>query len=106
MTDERFHYSEQFYFMEDISMNILEGLYFGSQIPFDEVDMDCPDYYKIGKEVEKIKAKMLELHPDLKQLMEELENSQMERAELSRFHEFSVGYRVGAQLMLEMMKEL
>lgn len=106
MTDERFHYSEQFYFMETISMNILEGLYFGSQIPFDEVDMDCPDYYKIGKEVEKIKAKMLELHPDLKQLMEDLMNAQMEQAEFSRFHEFSVGFRAGAQLMLEMTKEL
>lgn len=32
--------------------------------------MDCPDYYKAGKEVEKIKTKMLELHPDLKHLME------------------------------------
>ena len=50
-------------FTEDISMNILGGLYFGSQIPFDEVDMDCPDYYKIGKEVEKIKAKMLNSTP-------------------------------------------
>lgn len=87
-------------------MNILEGLYFGSQIPFDEVDMNCPDYYKIGKEVEKIKAKMFELHPDLKQLMEELTNAQMEQTELERFHEFSVGCRVGAQLMLEMTKEL
>ncbi len=92
--------------MEDISMNILEGLYFGSQIPFDEVDMDCPDYYKAGKEVERLKAKMLELHPDLKQLMEELSDAQMEQVELSRFHEFSVGFRVGAQLMLEMTKEL
>lgn len=87
-------------------MNILEGLFFGSQIPFDEVDMDCPNYYKAGKEVERLKAKMLELHPDLKQLMEELSNAQMEQAELSRFHEFSVGFRVGAQLMLEMTKEL
>lgn len=87
-------------------MSILEGLYFGSQIPFDEVDMDCPDYYKAGKEVEQIKAKILELHPDLRQLMEELNNAQMEQAELSRFHEFSVGVRVGAQLMLEMLKDL
>lgn len=94
------------YFMEDISMSILEGLYFGSQIPFDEVNVDCPDYYKAGKEVERIKTKIFERHPDLKQLMEELNNAQMEQAELSRFHEFSVGYRVGAQLMLEMLKEL
>lgn len=87
-------------------MSILEGLYFGSQVPFDEVKMDCPDYYKAGKEVERCKAKILGLHPDLKQLMEELTNAQMEQTELSRFHEFLVGYRVGAQLMLEMMKEL
>lgn len=106
MTDGRFHYSEQFYFMDDISMNILEGLYFGSLIPFDEVNMDCPDYFKAGKEVERLKAKMLELHPDLKQLMEDLTNAQMEQAEFSRFHEFSVRFRAGAQLMLEMTKEL
>lgn len=87
-------------------MSILEGLFFGSQIPFDEVSMDCPDYFKVGREVERCKAKILELHPDLKQLMEELTNAQMEQAELSRFHEFSVGFRAGAQLMLEMMKEL
>lgn len=87
-------------------MSILEGLYFGSQIPFDEVNVDCPDYFKAGKEVEKCKAKILELHPDLKQLMEELENAQMEQTELCRFHEFSVGYCVGAQLMIEMMREL
>lgn len=87
-------------------MSILEGLFFGSQIPFDEVSMDCPEYFKVGKEVEKCKAKILELHPDLKQLMEELENAQMEQTELVRFHEFSVGFRSGAQLMLEMMKEL
>ena len=87
-------------------MSILEGLYFGSQIPFDEVNVNCPDYYKAGKEAERIKSKILELHPDLTQLMAELTNAQMEQAELSRFHEFSVGYRVGAQLMIEMLKEL
>lgn len=42
----------------------------------------------------------------MKQLMEDLMNAQMEQAEFSRFHEFSVGFRAGAQLMLEMTKEL
>lgn len=59
-------------------MSILERLYFGSQIPFDEVDVDCPDYFKAGREVEKIKARMLELHTDSEQLMEELAKAQME----------------------------
>ena len=35
-----------------------------------------------------------------------INNGQMEQNEPGRFHEFSVGVRVGAQLMLEMMKEL
>lgn len=87
-------------------MSILEGLFFGSQIPFDEVSMNFPDYFKVGREVERVKAKMIELHLDLKQLMEELTNAQMAQTELSRFHEFSVWFRAGAQLMLEMMKEL
>lgn len=87
-------------------MNILEGLFFGSQVPFDEVDMNCPEYYQAGDKVDKCKTKILEQHPDLVQLFEEYETAQMEQSELGRFHEFSVGVRVGAQLMIEMLKEL
>ena len=87
-------------------MNILEGLFFGSQRPFDEVDMNCPEYYRAGDKVDKIKAEILEKYPDLEQLMEEYATAQMEQTELGRFHEFSVGVRVGAQLMIEMLKEL
>lgn len=87
-------------------MSILEGLFFGSQRPFDEVDMNCPEYYRACDKVEKCKAKILEQHPDLEQLMEEYSNAQLEQSELGRFHEFSVGVRVGAQLMIEMLKEL
>lgn len=46
------------------------------------------------------------LHSNLTQLMEAYENPQMERTELGRFCEFSVGVRVGTQFMLEMLKEL
>ena len=87
-------------------MDILEGLFFGSQVPFDEVDMDCPEYYTAGKNADKIKEQILEKYPDLDRLMEELANAQLEQNELGRFHEFSVGVRVGAQLMIEMMKDL
>lgn len=87
-------------------MSILEGLFFGSQVPFDEVNMDDPEYYRACDKVDGCKAKILEQHPDLEQLMEELANAQMEQTELERFHEFSVGVRVGAQLMIEMLKEL
>ncbi len=87
-------------------MSILEGLFFGSQRPFDEVDMNCPEYYRAGDKVDNIKAEILEKYPDLAQLMEEYEAAQMEQSELGRFHEFSVGVRVGAQLMIEMLKEL
>lgn len=68
--------------------------------------MDCPEYYRAGDKVSECRARILKQHPDLEQLMEEYENAQMEQTELCRFHEFSVGFRAGAQLMLEMMKEL
>lgn len=87
-------------------MNILEGLFFGSQVPFDEVDMNCPDYFRAGDKVCECRANILKQYPDLAQLIEEYENAQMEQNELGRFHEFSVGVRVGAQLMIEMLKEL
>ena len=87
-------------------MNILEGLFFGSQVPFDEVDMNCPDYFRAGDKVSGCRANVLKQYPDIAQLIEEYENVQLEQNELGRFHEFSVGVRVGAQLMLEMLKEL
>lgn len=87
-------------------MNILESLFFGTQVPFDEVNMNCPEYYRAGDKVDACKAEILKKHPDLDQLMEKLVNAQMEQTELGRFHEFSVGVRVGAQLMLEMLEEL
>ncbi len=68
--------------------------------------MNCPEYYQAGDKVNKFKMKILEQYPDLEQLMEEYVNAQMEQSELRRFHEFSVGVRVGAQLMIEMLKEL
>ena len=68
--------------------------------------MDCPEYYRASDKVSECRAKIIKQHSDLAQLMEEYEIAQMEQNELGRFHEFSVGVRVGAQLMLEMLKEL
>lgn len=87
-------------------MSILEGLFFGSQVPFDEVDMNCPEYFRAGDKVSECRAEIIKQYPDLAQLMEEYDTAQMEQTELGRFHEFSVGVRVGAQLILEMLKEL
>ena len=87
-------------------MSILEGLFFGSQVPFDEVNVDDPEYYRACEKVSECKAKIIKQHPDLAQLMEDFDNALMEQIELSRYHEFSVGVRVGAQLMIEMLKEL
>lgn len=81
-------------------MSILEGLFFGSQVPFDEVDMNCPEYYRAGDKVSECRAGIIKQYPDLAQLIEEYDTAQMEQNEFGRFHEFSVGVRVGAQLML------
>lgn len=68
--------------------------------------MYCPDYFRAGDKVSESRANILKQYPDLAQLIEEYDTAQMEQNELGRFHEFSVGVRVGVQLMLEMMKEL
>lgn len=87
-------------------MNILKGLFFGSQVPFDEVDVSYSEYYRAGDKVDEIKAKILKRYPDLVQLMDDYTNAQMEQTNLGAYHHFSVGFRAGAQLMLEMLKEL
>lgn len=63
-------------------MNTLDGLFFGSQTPFDEADMNCPEYYRAGGKVTKCKMEIFERYPDLWQLIEEYENAQIEQTEL------------------------
>ncbi|MCM1277339.1 MAG: hypothetical protein NC299_18600, partial [Lachnospiraceae bacterium] len=65
-----------------------------------------PEYYRAGDKVEQVKAKILGRYPELAQLMEDYHNAQMEQTNLGAYHHFSVGFRVGAQLMLEMLKKL
>ena len=60
-------------------MSILEGLFFESQIPFDEVNMDCSEYYRACDKVIECIAKIIKHHPDLAQL-KEYENAQMEQS--------------------------
>ncbi len=43
---------------------------FGSQIAFDEVNMDCPEYYRAGDKMSECRAKILKQHLDLEQLRE------------------------------------
>lgn len=40
-------------------MSTLEGLFYVSQVPFDEVNMDCTEYYQAGYKVYKYKEKYL-----------------------------------------------
>ncbi len=86
-------------------MSILEGLFFGSQVPFDEVDMNFPEYYQAGDKADKYRKKILERYPDLEELMEKYLGALMEQTNLGSYREFEIGFRVGAQLMLEMMKK-
>lgn len=46
-------------------MNILEGLFFGSQVPFDEVNMDCPEYYRACDKVSECRLNTTTIWHDL-----------------------------------------
>lgn len=50
-------------------MSILKGLFFGSQLPFYEVSMNCREYYRAGNKADKCKAIILEQYPNLEQFM-------------------------------------
>lgn len=81
------------------------GLIFCSQVPFDEVDMNYPDYYQAGEKVDKCRAKILAQYPELAQLLEKYEIALIEQSNFGAYREFEVGFRVG-ELMLKMLKNL
>ena len=87
-------------------MNILKDMYYGNILSFMELNPRSENYDEIMKEILMLQDEIIKEFPDAKEIFEKHFNAYRDSVNEFEFLQFQLGVRVGAQLMLEMMKEI
>jgi hypothetical protein len=93
--------------MEDTKMkNILDELYDLDTFHTIEVADVDGEYKSAMDRLLKAESKLMNVSPDSKAILEEYQSADIDLHNLSNRNEFCKGIRVGAQLVLEMLKPI
>ena len=91
--------------MEDKAMkSIIDELY--NQELFRSFKITSEEYKATLNHLVKLEAEILSTYPDIKELLDDYQSAESELTRLSNRSEFRLGVKLGAQLVLEMMKPL
>ncbi len=85
-------------------MSIIKNMYDGKIMPFGEMNIMTDDYRKAVDKLCKSETEILERFPEVKPFLEKYQDAQMKVNVISFYNEFEVGFRIGAQIMLEVFR--
>lgn len=84
-------------------MSLLNDMYRGKLHPLDEANLWWnEEYVMLVRECSEIEDKINEASPEVRDLFEKYQDLQNQINALSLYHEFSIGVRLGAQLIEEL----
>ena len=86
--------------------NIIEELYDSDLFHLTELETVSKEYKSVLDKLIKTEAKITESFPQCKSLFEEYQTANIALHNLSNRNEFVVGFRTGAQIVLEMLKPI
>ena len=86
--------------------NILDELYDCGLFHLTEIIDDNDDHKKAMDRLHKAESEMLKAFPDCKALLDEYQSAECDLSALSNGYEFCKGFRVGAQLILEILRPI
>ena len=86
--------------------NILKGLYFGEIPPFWEHSPEDEEYRRKMRKSVEADRELREAFPEAEALIDKHDNARNEMEDVIHYNQFLFGFRVGAQLMAEMMKKV
>ena len=86
--------------------NIIKDMYFGNVLPFWEIQHRTKEYDEKSKQILKIQKELLEAFPEAEQLLESYCTAHYESADIFGYQQFQLGMKVGAQIMMEMLKPI
>lgn len=85
-------------------MGILKYMYSGKSGYFGENRIDTPEYIKCLSKLTELEAELLNRYPYITDLLNQFQNIQSEANSIAEYEMFAAGFRLGAQLMLEMLR--
>ena len=93
-------------FQGEYQMNIIEEMYNGDLFPVDTYEHSSEEYKKIMNELTSAEAELLAAYPQIRELFDKYQSAQIDLISINNRQEFVNGFRVGAQMMLEMLKKI
>lgn len=87
-------------------MNILEEMYYGNIPHFWEHSITDSEYRRWANKSAELDKQLRETYPEAEELINKREMARNETIEIMSYQQFVYGFRVGAQLMAEMMKKV
>ncbi len=87
-------------------LTLLEALYRGKIGFFGELHISSKEYRKALDVVIQAEQKLRNEYPDCVELFDKFRDAQVAVSRLSEYEQFLLGFRAGAQLMLEMLGPL
>ena len=87
-------------------MSIIKDMYYGNIPSFIELNPRSENYDEKMGEILMLQDEIIKEFPDAKEIFEKYFNVYRDSVNEFEFLQFQMGVRVGAQLMLEMMKEI
>ena len=89
-----------------MSKNILDGLYDYDLFHLTEIEDTDGAYRAALDRLVKAEAELKNANPNSTEILDEYQSADIELHNLSRRNEFRKGFKVGAQLVLEMIKPI
>ena len=87
-------------------MNIIEEMYNGDLFPVGTYEHCTDEYKKVMDTLTSVEAEMLAAYPQIRELFDKYQSAQIDLISTNNRQEFVNGFRVGAQMMLEMLKKI
>ena len=87
-------------------MNIIEKMYNGDLFPIGTNDHYSQEYKNAMNKLVDAETELIKDYPQVKELFQKYQDAQIELISINNRQEFLNGFRIGAQIVLEMVKPI
>ncbi|MCR4645330.1 MAG: hypothetical protein K5695_07975 [Oscillospiraceae bacterium] len=86
-------------------MKLLEAMYRGKVQNLSELNRWDKRYAKLLDQIVEVEERIMKISPEASELLHQYQDLHGKLDSLTAYHEFCTGFRVGAQLMAEMLED-
>lgn len=87
-------------------MNIIEEMYNGDLFPIRMYSHNSNEYRKAMDDLVSAEKELLNTYPQIKELFDKYQDAQIALISINNRQEFVSGFRIGAKMMIELIKDI